>query len=139
MPEQPNEGEQPYVVTRGQPPREYQFKPGQSGNPKGRPKGSKDMAAISEEELDRKIEVTVSGKLTKMTKRQVMIRQLVDKALKGDIKAFMVLRTLQNEKRGSTSDAVAEIIAEDMEAIISADEQVLRSYIARQAGEAHDG
>ncbi|MGY3477315.1 DUF5681 domain-containing protein [Bradyrhizobium ottawaense] len=48
-------GNQGDGVGYGRPPREHQFKPGQSGNKNGRPKGSKNEATIINEILDRKI------------------------------------------------------------------------------------
>jgi Family of unknown function (DUF5681) len=40
VPEQEGRSSDGYKVGPGRPPREHQFKPGQSGNPGGRPKGS---------------------------------------------------------------------------------------------------
>ncbi|MGY4185917.1 DUF5681 domain-containing protein [Bradyrhizobium sp. USDA 4459] len=44
------------------PPREHQFKPGQSGNKSGRPKGSKNEATIIDQLLNRKIEIRENGR-----------------------------------------------------------------------------
>jgi hypothetical protein len=77
------------------PPKKTQFKPGQSGNPKGRPKGSKNMTTILQEELDQKIPVTEGGKRRRVTKRRLAVRQQVNKAAQGDSKAFLAVTRLE--------------------------------------------
>jgi hypothetical protein len=78
----------PYIVTRGKPPREYQFKPGKSGNPRGRPPGTKDFRTLLQRELDRAVNASVNGRVTKVSKREAIAMRLVEKALKGDHKAI---------------------------------------------------
>lgn len=90
-----------YAVGFARPPKAHQYAKGQSGNPKGRPKGSRNMATLLREELDRKVAVTVDGLTKKMSKRQVAVRQQVDKAVKGCPKAFQTL--LKIEAEGPTS------------------------------------
>ncbi len=51
-----------YEVGRGKPPRSSQFKPGQSGNPGGRKKGSRNFRTIVLEVLDSEIELTEGGR-----------------------------------------------------------------------------
>jgi len=90
----PNRGSGDYEIGYGRPPRASQFKSGQSGNPKGRPKGSKNLQTYLEEELNRTIPVTQNGKTRMMPKVQVAVVQQVDKAVKGDTKAFAMLAKL---------------------------------------------
>lgn len=99
-----------YEVGYGRPPSHSQFKSGQSGNPRGRPPGSKNLQTILREELDQKVQVTENGRPKLMTKRRVAVRQQVDKAVKGDPKAFSVLvkldiRTIQSGRSGATMEA----------------------------------
>ena len=51
-----------YSVGYGRPPEETRFKPGQSGNPKGRSKGSKNFSTHFEEELSQQVTLVENGK-----------------------------------------------------------------------------
>lgn len=80
-----------YEVGYGRPPQAARFKPGQSGNPKGRPKGAKNLLTLFREELERSVPVTQNGRTQMMSKARVAVIQQVDKAAKGDAKAFAAL------------------------------------------------
>ncbi|MFN4092190.1 MAG: DUF5681 domain-containing protein [Brevundimonas sp.] len=98
----------PYEVGYCRPPSQTQFKSGQSGNPKGRPPGSRNMHTILREELEQKVQVTENGRPKMMTKRRVAVRQQVDKAVKGDPKAFSVLVKLDVQPIGPAGGAGVE-------------------------------
>ena len=85
-----------YPVGYKKPPRHTQFKPGMSGNAKGRPKGAKNFATVIEKELRARIEVTENGKRKRISKRQAIAKQTVNRAAAGDPKATS---TLLNEAR----------------------------------------
>lgn len=70
-----------YQVGYGRPPRDHRFKPGQSGNPKGRPRGSKSFSTHLQEELAELVSLNENGKSRRMSKKQVLAKQLVNKAL----------------------------------------------------------
>ena len=76
-----------YDVGYRKPPKVGQFKPGQSGNPKGRKKGSRGLKTDFGTELKSKLPITENGKSIPMTKQQIVLKALVTKAAKGDIKA----------------------------------------------------
>ena len=78
----------------GDPPVAHQFKPGQSGNPKGRPKGVKNLITDLQEELESKILITEANKSHEVTKQRAMIKTLFAKALKGETRAANVLINL---------------------------------------------
>jgi len=59
------------------------------------------MATLLSEELDRKVAVTVDGLTKKMSKRQIAVRQQVDKAVKGCPKAFQTLLKIEAESPSS--------------------------------------
>lgn len=73
------------------PPVSGQFKPGQSGNPKGRPKGAKNLKTELEEELLEKIPIKEQGKVLKVSKQRAMLKALTARAMQGDPKAATVI------------------------------------------------
>lgn len=77
-----------YVVGYKKPPAEHQFQQGVSGNPNGRKRGAKGLKTILRDELKTKVLVTESGKTKKIAKAQVLIMTLMNKALKGDMRAM---------------------------------------------------
>lgn len=94
----------------GDPPREHCFKKGQSGNPKGRPKGSRNFQTILNRELERQVKVNDNGVRRSFTKSELMVRVLTDKAIKGDIRAFLSIHKMAAEvNRGvSQQDSAAD-------------------------------
>lgn len=80
-----------YAVGYGKPPEHSRFQAGQSGNPKGRPKGSLNLATAVNRALREKIIVTANGRRKSMTKLDVAIKGLVNRAVKGDAKAMQQL------------------------------------------------
>ncbi|MGA7883007.1 MAG: DUF5681 domain-containing protein [Terrimicrobiaceae bacterium] len=80
-----------YSIGYGKPPRKHRFQPGQSGNPKGRPKGAKNTATLLRETLDRKIEVRTGGTPRKITVREAILTRFAENSLKGDTKAAAFL------------------------------------------------
>jgi hypothetical protein len=83
-----------YRIGYGRPPEEHRFQRGQSGNQKGRPKGSKNTDTLLREILDRKIEVRTGGAARKISVREGMLTRFAESALKGDTKsaAFLLQR-----------------------------------------------
>lgn len=81
-------------VGYGRPPRSHQFKPGQSGNSSGRPKGAKNEATILYELLHRKIPVRESGRARKITVLEAILLRFTEDSLKGNTKsaAFLLNR-----------------------------------------------
>ena len=102
------------------PPKHSQFKPGQSGNPAGRPKGSTNLRTKVEKELRKSVSVTKNGKPTKMTKGDVIVAQLVDSSMKGDVRtAAIVLRLTEDSVSApmAASNTIAEIPLPDKDAL----------------------
>jgi hypothetical protein len=77
----------PYDVGRGKPPRHAQFKKGQSGNPAGRPKGSRNFRTEIMNELLSQVTAKENGRQIKISKRQAVVKSVIAKAAGGDMKA----------------------------------------------------
>lgn len=95
------------------PPRKHQFKPGQSGNPRGRKKAAIGLRKILEQELTATIRIDVgkpgAPKTMSLSKLQVVVKRLVEKAMKGDQRAIEQLITLNVTIFGlGDADASAE-------------------------------
>lgn len=77
-----------YDVGYGKPPKASQFKTGQSGNPKGRPKGSKSLTSKALEMYHKPVTVLRNGKATKISMIDAVHAKLLANAAKGDLKAM---------------------------------------------------
>jgi hypothetical protein len=74
----------------GNPPKHTRFKPGQSGNPKGRPRGTKNLKTDLEEELGEMIVVREGGNPKTVSKQRAMVKSLTAKAVHGDARAMVI-------------------------------------------------
>ena len=72
----------------GKPPRHSQFKKGQSGNPKGRPRGSRNFSTDVKATLEEPIRVTHHGKAQTVSTQQAALMRLREKALGGEVRAL---------------------------------------------------
>ena len=81
----------------GNPPEATRFKKGESGNPKGRRKGSLNVATVFAQTLREKVIVNENGQRKTMTKFEAAIKQFVNKAASGDLRALQLLVSLSRE------------------------------------------
>ncbi|MEQ9518452.1 MAG: DUF5681 domain-containing protein [Parvibaculum sp.] len=113
-------GDGDYDVGFGKPPKSGQFRPGKSGNKKGRPKGAKNFKTDLKDVLGETIPVTMNGKTKRITKQKAMLLTTVAKAVKGDIKATntvigMVLKLLPEELDAAEIEQLTETDKEILE------------------------
>jgi hypothetical protein len=113
-------------VGYGKPPRASQFKPGKSGNPKGRPTGAKSEATILQDLLQHKIGLSEHGKTRRITLHEAILRRIAEDCLKGNTKSAAFLL---NRYHAMTSN-------EPDESGLSDDEQtVLETYLEKYQSE----
>ena len=84
-----------FDVGYGKPPESTRFKKGESGNPRGRPKGRKNWITQADRILNEKVTVNENGRRTTITKFEAAVKQLVNKAASGDHRAIQELLALQ--------------------------------------------
>ena len=81
-------------VGYGRPPKANQFKPGKSGNPKGRPKGSLNLVNDLAAELGEQITVREDGRTRRVSKQRALIKSLLAKGIQGDVRAAAAILAL---------------------------------------------
>jgi hypothetical protein len=122
-----------YRVGPGRPPTEYQFKPGQSGNPKGAkrkpPSIAPDLKLLLERALNKPVTLKQGEKEQIVTKAAAGIEQLVNQFAKGDRHARRDLIVLA-DKLGV--DLMAGQHTAIQEAFASNRQAILDAFVARQ-------
>lgn len=86
------------------PPEATKFKPGKSGNPKGRPKGSLNLGTVLADELGQRITIRENGTPQRVSKQGALVKALLAKALQGDIKAIATVLNLSAQIFADRSD-----------------------------------
>jgi hypothetical protein len=109
-------------VGHGRPPPQHQFRPRQSGNPRGRPRGAKNESTILREILSRKIKNRSGDHVRTITVLEGILLRIADDSLKGDIKSAAFL---PNRYGSMVSGELQQSeISDD-------DREVLEAYAAR--------
>ena len=107
-----------YNVGYQKPPKHSQFKPGSSGNPKGRPKGTKNLKTELNEELLEKIQIKEGGTFKKVSKQRAVLKSLMAKAVQGDTKAAMIILNMTSKYQDNEPEITVEEILSDTDAAI---------------------
>ena len=129
---EPQPGKDDDKVGYRKPPRHSQFKPGQSGNPRGRKKGSRGLKTDLHAELNRIVEVKVGKYEFKGTTQQLTLRTLALLAANGNLKASGQLLPLVLSLFG------AEDRRSDKRTLSSHDQAVLDNFLTAFGGDAAD-
>ena len=112
-------------VGYAKPPRESQFKKGRSGNPKGRPRGSLNIATVLARALRKQVIVKDGGRRRKITKLEAAVTQIVNKAASGEPGSIRFLI-------GLTQVVEAEVQAHDTPTELPEDDRkVMEGFLAR--------
>jgi hypothetical protein len=80
-----------YEVGYGKPPCHSRFQKGQSGNPRGRPPGAKNLKTVISQALNQLVVINENGRQRKVTKRAAIAIKLVDRSASADFRAIKIL------------------------------------------------
>jgi len=120
-----------YEIGYGKPPKEAQWKKGQSGNPHGRPRRDVRMTALLARLLGQSIVVRKGRTTKRMTRLEHLLHRLVEQALSGDARLMkMVFDQARKDEARDDEAASAFDTAADSEVL-----QALYRRIAREAAE----
>jgi Family of unknown function (DUF5681) len=127
-------------VGYGRPPGHSRFKKGQSGSPRGRAKGNKNLKTDLNEELQEKIMVREGARATKITKQRAIVKTLIAKTLKGDGRAAttlinMMFRVLDLASQTASSE---EPLDSDERELLAVLEEEMRRKINAAANSRDD-
>ena len=115
-----------YEVGYKKPPKHTRFKPGQSGNPKGRPKKAESLNTIVRENLTQKVTVRTSLGEKRITRIEAVIHKAVEQAMKGNPRAIAELLKLYNT--AVPEEKIGKAEGEREEDLTAADLAMLAAY-----------
>jgi hypothetical protein len=104
----PPDQKRDYEVGYRKPPRQTRFTKGQSGNPRGRSPGAKNLKTLLSDALNEFVIVTENGGRRKITKREAIITQLVNRSASADFRAIKILLDMVRDIEGQTEPASPE-------------------------------
>jgi len=122
-----------YEVGYGRPPEASRFQKGRSGNPSGRPRGSRNISAVISAALSERVTIVENGRRRTITKLEAAAKQMANKAASGDPRAAKLIIELlhqsesRDEARAGSGTLTAEArLASDMAVLSAIREQALR-------------
>lgn len=119
-----------YDVGYGKPPKHTRFKKGRSGNPKGRPKGSRNFSTDLKATLGEGVRVNAGGRPRTVSTQLALLMRLREKALNGDARAMDLYVELA---RTYNDEEMAEVMR-----LSQSDAEILDGFLARQLREAKE-
>ena len=120
-----------FSVGYKKPPRHSRFQPGQSGNPRGRPKGARNLASDVKRTLEVPVRLNDQGKARRVSSQEAALLRLREKALMGDPRSltqFLELAKIFNNSSAVASVGGEALAAED-QAILDAFAEDIRSRL----------
>ena len=130
-PEPPGDGPDD-AIGYGRPPQGSRFKPGHSGNPKGRPPGSQAFKTLLQRELEERVSVKDQGRRRRLSKRGVIVKRLVSEAMAGNPKHLAIVLA-QDPIAAEVLDEVTAALTRPADAAVKAD--LIRRLRAAAVGE----
>ena len=112
-------------VGYGRPPVHSRFKPGQSGNPRGRPKGTLNFTTDLKRILQAPVTLNDGRKTRRVTTQEAALLRLAEKALKGDPRALEKLVSLSATLSTNNAESPSKTMAADDQAILDRYRQLI--------------
>lgn len=126
--------DKPYEVGYGKPPRHTRFKlGGPSPNPSGRPRRPPTFLEEFARELDVKVQVQDGGRRRRYTKRQLITKQVVNGAVKGDRTSLRFVQALQAVLDSRITESVETMSPKERAAVDRAIFDALAATLASPA------
>ncbi|HLM82951.1 MAG TPA: DUF5681 domain-containing protein [Terriglobales bacterium] len=113
-------------VGYGKPPESTRFKKGVSGNPRGRPKGSLNVATVFTKTLREKVIINEHGQRRTVTKLEAAVKQLVNKAASGDQRSMSLLLDLARD-----AEAKQNLPGAQQPMLSAADQEIIDNILKR--------
>jgi Family of unknown function (DUF5681) len=120
-----------YLVGYGKPPAAARFKPGQTGNAKGRPKGHKNLKTLIRQAMTTKISVQEGTSNRQVSKIEGVVLRQLQNALKGNDRSAMAVIRMALQL-GFLDDNAENHQAE--EALSAVDERIMQELLKRRGG-----
>ena len=123
-----------YDVGYGKPPMHTRFKLGQTGNPQGRPKGSKNLKTDLLEELAETMRITEGGQERRISKQRALIKAQVARGIKGNDRAAAKILDLTLKILGieDLDDAAEKPPSQEEREVLEALEARIRRKLSMQ-------
>lgn len=118
-----SDGKKDYEVGYGKPPHSSQFKKGQSGNPKGRPKDSATFVSTLKRALNKVVKVRINGQIQDTTTLEAIVQQIVNEAMRGNEKSWRFIKPYLDK---------IDYVADKQD---SKEKQKLQSDISKEVGD----
>lgn len=115
------------MVGYGRPPVVTRFKPGTSGNPKGRPKGSKNLKTLIREAMTASIAIQEGEKTRRVSRLEGVVLRQLQSALRGSDKAALAVIKMALQLK-FLEDSAGDV---GHTALSSEDERIVNELVAR--------
>lgn len=108
------------------PPKANQFKPGTSGNPRGRPKGTRNLGTDLTDILGRRVSIREDGKERRISRQEALLLSLYNKALHGDVRAATAIINMLSKLTPSNAEPP------ETASLSESDERILADFLRRR-------